>query len=242
MFRRNIETRTQKFYEVKFPGEVAEWLKAHAWKACGQQCLKSSNLFLSASFADLNIKWSKMDFSKIWKKALKNTEIHRARISLLSTTKDTKVPYILLSESSINQGDTVVRKGEILVKKPALILPPDNPQFDGFDFQQEEGVENNLVNFLLIRGVSLPSLNYNNQTHSLDIYEGKLSDAIKENLTELQQKENVKTGLLTGPEDCWQFSLLIFMCAQIMKNANHDIQKLMDDYQKKGKGPLHEGF
>ena len=30
-------------------GEVAEWFKAHAWKACGEQSLAGSNPVFSAS-------------------------------------------------------------------------------------------------------------------------------------------------------------------------------------------------
>ena len=78
-----------------------------------------------------------MNFEKMWGKALKHTEIVRARIQALSMLGDTHVPYVLLSESSINVGDTVVRKGEVLVQKPSLIIPPNNPQFKGFDFALE---------------------------------------------------------------------------------------------------------
>ncbi len=175
-----------------------------------------------------------MDFDTIWKKALANTEIIRSRVQALLTVSDTRVPYVFLSESSINVGDTVVRKGEVLVRKPALLVPPNNPQFSGFEFDNENSFnENSLINFLLIRGVTIPSMYYNNQTSSLDIYEGSLSAAIKEYTESLQQQENVTTGLIAGPEDCWQFSLLIFICSQIAKNAEHDIRKLLKDYHDK---------
>ena len=175
-----------------------------------------------------------MDIENLWKKALKETEIIRARVQALMTLTDTRVPYVLLSESSINVGDTIVRKGEIMVQRPSLILPPNNPQFEGFDFDLEEGInQNSIVNFLLIRGISLPSLRYDNQTNSLDIHEGKLSSAIKEYEELLQQQENVTTGLIAGPEDCWQFSLLIFVCSQIIKNADQDIRKLLEQHRKR---------
>ena len=51
-----------------------------------------------------------MDFEKMWGKALKHTEIIRSRVQTLSTIGDTHVPYVLLSESSINICDTVVPK------------------------------------------------------------------------------------------------------------------------------------
>lgn len=177
-----------------------------------------------------------MDIEKYWEKALRQTEIIRSRVQALMTTGDTKVPYILLSESSLNLGDTVVRKGEVMVQKPSLILPPNNPQFKGFDLEDAQGIDSNhLVNFLLVRGVMIPSLKYNNKTHSLDIYEGSLSAAIKHYQVLLQQTENVSTGLMAAPEDCWQFSLLIFICTQIARNADQDIRKLLDEYHRRNK-------
>ena len=173
-----------------------------------------------------------MNIEKSWEKALKQTEIIRSRVQALMTMSATQVPYIFLAESSVNMGDTVVRKGEILVERPSIIIPPNNPQFQGFDF--EETIEDSsLVNFLYIRGVSFPSLKYDNKTTSMEVFEGKLSEAIKFYLKNLQQEENVKTGLIAGPEDVWPFSLLIFVCSQIAKNANQDIIKLLEQYHNK---------
>jgi hypothetical protein len=177
---------------------------------------------------------SKMDFEEMWGRALKSTEIVRSRVKSLSMVGDTHVPYVLLCESSINIGDTVVRKGEVLVQKPSLFIPPNNPQFEGFEFEaKEEFDQTSFINFLIVRGISIPSLHYDNKTSSLDIYEGKLSQAIKHYQETLQQEEDVRTGLLSGPEDCWQFSILIFICAQIIKNADQDIRRLLDEYHRK---------
>lgn len=175
-----------------------------------------------------------MDIQELWQRALRHTEIRRSRIQGLSTFSDTHVPYIVLSESMVNAGDTVVRKGEVLIEKPAIILPPNIPQFLGFDFEGEtQSNVNDITNFLFVRGVSLPSLRYNNKTHSLDVQEGGVDDTAKRLLDDLQSLEDVHTGLIMGPDDCWQFSLLIFICAQVARNAETDIRKLLDDYRKK---------
>ncbi len=182
-----------------------------------------------------------MDLQSAWSKALSNTEIIRSRVQGLLTFKDTMVPYMLLSESTVNKGDTVVRKGEILVEKPSLILPPNIPQFEGFEFEEDSDHHKELdnpgnsaiVNFFLVRGVTLPSLKYNNKTLSLDIYEGKLKDAVLHYLDQLEKEENIQTGLLIGPEEYWQFSLLIFISGQIVKNADSDVKRLLEEYKKK---------
>ncbi len=176
-----------------------------------------------------------MDTQQAWQKALKQTEILRSRVQSLLTFQDTLVPYVFLSESSINEGDTVVRQGELLFEKPSLILPNNHPQFEGFEFDSSSELNlSSLVNLLLIRGVSLPSLKYNNKTVSLDIFEGSLSKAAKHYLEIFQQQENVNTGLIKGPEDVWQFSVLIFICSQVSRNAETDVRQLLAQY-KKGK-------
>ncbi len=175
-----------------------------------------------------------MDLHEARSKALKHTEIVRARVSALQTFQATQVPYILLSESEVNQGDTVVRRGEVMVDKPSLILPPNIPQLEGFDFKGDHPFdEQEMINFLLIRGISLPSLKYNNTTLRLDIYEGGLDKAVKHYQDELQRQENVASGLLIGPEDVWQFSLLIFICSQIARNTQTDIRRLIDEYKRR---------
>jgi len=174
-----------------------------------------------------------MEIYEAWNRAAKNTEIIRTRIQSLMTFQDTHVPYVILSESSINVGDTVVRKGDVVVQKPQLILPPNVPQFEGFELEENyKEEENSIINFLLVRGVTLPSLKYNNKTHSLDIFEGKLPKAVKYYQEFLQHKENVHTGQIVGPEDCWQFSLLIFIYSQVSKNAETDIKKLIKQYNQ----------
>ena len=177
-----------------------------------------------------------MDFDKIWDNTLKNTEIIRTRVQPLMSLSHTHVPYIFLTESSVNVGDTLVRKGEVVVQKPSIIIPPNHPQFYGFEFEKDNDFnESSMINFLIVRGVTMPSFRYDNKTNSLDIFEGKLSSAIKYYQELLQQQENVHTGLLTGPEDYWQFSVLIFICSQIVKNADTDVKRLLEEYKKKHK-------
>lgn len=173
-----------------------------------------------------------MDLYDYWAKALKNTQIIRPRVQGLRTLEATNVPYILLSDSSINRGDTVVRKGEVIIEKPSLVLPPLSPQWDGFDFEEAKAFEHNsFVNFLLVRGVKLPSMKYNNTTSSLDVFEGDLAKATAHFLELFERSENTTTGLLTGPEDCWQFSLMVYVCSQAVRNAERDIIQLLKEFR-----------
>jgi len=171
-----------------------------------------------------------MDFYDLWMKTLKQTRIIRSRVKSLRTDDDTPMPYIFLAESRINRGDTVVRQGEVKIQRPALILPPNMPQFEGFDLEEAaQAFPDSVANFFLVRGISIPSYHYNNTTCRLDVFEGDLERAAAHYQDELARQENVRTGLITGPEDCWPFSILLYNCTQVLKNAGQDIRRLMDD-------------
>jgi hypothetical protein len=175
-----------------------------------------------------------MNIQDAWEKALKKTKIIRPRAQELQTFSDTPLPYIFLAEALVNKGDTIVRQGEVLVEKPALILPYNLPHFEGFDFEKEFEIGPDMVtNFFIVRGVIFPSMKYNNKTQSLNIYEGHIEKAITHYSELLQRKEDVHSGLVVGPEDCWQFSVLIFICGQIVRSADTDLKKLLERFRKK---------
>lgn len=176
-----------------------------------------------------------MEFHEAWAKALKETEIIRSRVQSLPTYDDAQVPYVFLSPSTLNTGDTVVRRGRIMVQRPALMLPPNIPQLEGFDIQKNEGeTDHSIMSFLLVRGITIPSLKYNNHTYSLDVFEGDVRRAVAFYANQMEREEDVATGLLLGHEDVWQFSILIFICSQIARNTEVDLKRLMDDFRRKG--------
>ncbi len=174
-----------------------------------------------------------MNLEELWQKALEKTEIHRARLNRLHTLKTTELPYVLLAESSVNEGDTVVRKGSIKVDKPIIVMPEHYPMFDGFNFKEDLDVsDDNLRSFLLMRGISLPSLKYSNNTYSVEVYEGSLSKAIAHYKNLLQKQEDVRLGLVIGPDEAWKFSLVIYVASMISKSAQSDIKSFLDKLKK----------
>ena len=172
-----------------------------------------------------------------WEKALKKTEIIRPRVQPLSTFTTTEMPYIFLAESVLNIGDTIVRKGKIFAEKPSIIMPENLPHFEGFEFEKElETTEDTITNLFLVRGIHFPSYRYNNKVQSLDLYEGSLKSAETKYKGRLQKKEDVHTGLVMGPEDCWQLSVLIFILTMVAKSADRDLKNILENFDK-GKRP-----
>ncbi|MDP8261112.1 MAG: hypothetical protein P9M01_02060 [Candidatus Kappaea frigidicola] len=174
-----------------------------------------------------------MDLEEFWQSALKKTEIHRTRLNKLHTFKATELPYILLAESSVNEGDTVVRKGTIKVDKPLIVMPEHYPVFDGFDFKEDLDIsDDSLRSFLLMRGISLPSLKYHNNTYAIEVYEGSLSKAIDHYKDLIQKKEDIRLGLVIGPDEAWKLSLLIYVASMVSKSAQSDINGFIEKLKK----------
>ncbi len=170
-----------------------------------------------------------MDLRDKWEKALKKTEVIRFHAGTLFTFKPTELPYIFLGESSVNIGDTVVRKGKVLAHEPSIFLPPNFPQFEGFEFEEDYQVDEDAVRtFLLVRGISFPSLKYTNEISTIDVHENSLSKSINHFSHQLDMKEDVYTALIVGPEDCWQFSVLIFVGAMVGRSALGDMKKFLE--------------
>ncbi len=175
-----------------------------------------------------------MDIHELWDKARKRTEILRMRLQDLSSVDTTTVPYVFLAESALNQGDTVVRRGHVLVERPSIVLPGFSPQFEGFAFDQDLHVsEETIATFLLVRGIQFPSLKYRHETSSLDLFEGNLQSAITHFQDQLSRAEDIKTGLVIGLEDAWQFSILLLVGMLVIRSADGDLRRFLDEWRKR---------
>lgn len=175
-----------------------------------------------------------MDLQEAWEKATKETEIIRGRRHPLSPYRTEELSYIFLSESEVNLGDTLIRKGKVVIHRPSIILPPYCPRFEGFEFEKECGVNNEILKtFLVVRGVSLPSFEFTNEIAGMDLCEGSLDNAVNYFLDEFQRTEDINTSLIAGPGDCYQFSILVFVAAMVGLSASSDLEKLMKDLRKR---------
>lgn len=175
-----------------------------------------------------------MDIEELWDKARKRTEILRMRLQDLATFETTVVPYIFLAESSVNAGDTVIRKGQVLVERPSITLPGFSPQFKGFEFEPDLHLNDDaLATFLLVRGIHFPSLKYRHQLSALDLLEGSLQRAVSRFEDQLKRAEDTKTGLVVGVEDAWQFSILLLVGALVVRSAEGDLRRILEEWRKR---------
>lgn len=178
-----------------------------------------------------------MNLEEKWEKAVRETRIIKYRLRNLLAFDSTELPYIALAPSAINLGDTVVRKGKVIVHRPLIILPHGPfAQFEGFDFEDDFNLSgDDIRRFLLMRGISFPTLKYRNETHTVDIFEGDLEKAISYFSDQLERREDVQSGLITGPEDAWQFSVLIYVAAMAARSASSDIEQIIEELRRRKK-------
>jgi len=86
-----------------------------------------------------------------------------------------------------------------------------------------------------MRGISFPTLKYRNETYTVDIFEGNIEKAIAYFSDQLERKEDVHSGLIAGPEDTWQFSVLIYVAAMAIRSASSDIEQIIEELRKRKK-------
>lgn len=170
-----------------------------------------------------------MSIEELWQKAISKTEIYRARLRYLYTFDQTTLPYIYMAESALNAGDVVVRQGNIVAERPLVFMPGNMPQLEGFQIDDKNlNIGNDAVaSFLFMRGITFPTMKYLNQTIKLDVIPGPLSKAVNRYKKDLEKKEDIDTGLLVSPEDCWQFAVLIYAAALAGKSIPEDVKNIL---------------
>ena len=167
-----------------------------------------------------------MNFEEKWQKTLEETRILRFFKHPLSFQEVTVLPYIFLGPSVMNLGDTVVRKGKVEVDKPFIFLPKNIPQFMGFNLEEELGADENLLRlFFMVRGINFPSLKYKHEISTVDVCEQEPEKALESYKRELERQEDLITGLVYGPTECWQLSVLFYVSLLISRSAPRDFEK-----------------
>ena len=158
-------------------------------------------------------------------KALSETKIHRHRDTQLLTFGSTELPYIMLGESAVNIGDTVVRRGVVRVEKPQLILLRDPMEFEGFEYESNPSEASAFL--ALGRMASFPPGKYSNIEHRMEVFEGGLEKAIEHYDRRLDENDDGLTGLVTGPADFWALSLFVYVGKTVARSAPTDMNEMI---------------
>jgi hypothetical protein len=159
--------------------------------------------------------------------AQRQTEILRTRRNLLYTFGNTRLPYVFLGQSAINEGDVVKRQGEVTVEPPKIVAPGSGAEFAGFGLEElPEGVTPIILN----RWVKFPTARYENAGGELEVVTGPLEGAIERTLEELERQNDIRTGVIRGPEDKWGFSLLGYVGQMIVRSTPGNIGEYFEHF------------
>lgn len=172
------------------------------------------------------------DFDQVFQRATDETELLRTRKNDLYTFGATRLPYIFLAHSAINEGDTIVRRGEIQTEKPAIVFGGDQQsRFEGFE---EEGHEE--LKLLFMRAFRMPNLNVHNQDMHLEVVSKELEALGDKFMHELDRENDSRTAVIRGPEDLWGISLLIYAGEMTRRSAPGNMKDIMEREQLGGPG------
>ncbi len=165
-----------------------------------------------------------MNFEHDFSRALRETEIHRERRYRLLTVGTTELPYVLLNRSIVNEGDTVVRRGVLRIEEPSIMLLGRAHQFRGFD-DTDGDPEAALI--AIGRLAHFPPARYTNQDMQMSVMEGSVNSVMRQMTETLDQREDEVTGVLSGPVELWQMSLLVYAGRIVRQSATGDVRELM---------------
>ncbi len=173
-------------------------------------------------------------FDRFWK----STEVIREYKPVLYTFGDMRLPYIFAGEHEKLSDRAVVYKGEIVIRKPQIILPgaKNGPEFKaGF----EMGDEIPEMAVLMIRSMGLPYSEVSNQVITQKKIEyGKLSDVLERFEVELRQHDDDQTGLIKGLAEGVQVSLMRYSIGLMVKSAEPNVKQFMEHLRRQRGEPI----
>lgn len=164
-----------------------------------------------------------MEMEEAFKMAQENTSFVKERKNLLYTFGATRLPYVCLSVSSEDAGYVMVRSGEVMADKPQIALPGEFFTFEGFS-DGEDGPGDEFV-VSLARRISMPPSKYVNKADDSQRQAGRLDDAVQRVLNRLENDHDVRTGVITAPDQVWGLSVLLYVGSQVARSAPSNVQE-----------------
>jgi len=167
--------------------------------------------------------------NEIFQAALETTDIIKRRQYSLFTFGSTRLPYYFIAESEIDPHDTVVREGRVEVEKPYIYIPGYNPQFEGFEFNEDMPLdEDDIKHVFMTRRIMLPSLHYINAEKNLTVDSVGIEEKIKSTCTLLDRRSDTVTAVIRGKDKFFPFPLLIYVGEMILRSTGSNLIDLME--------------
>ncbi|MBN2457360.1 MAG: hypothetical protein JXB29_12635 [Sedimentisphaerales bacterium] len=173
-------------------------------------------------------------FKEYWKK----TEIIREYQRILYTFGDMELPYVFVAEHRRFSNRTVVRRGNILFQKPHILLPRyfSGPQFnDGFEHPEAIPPEAAYI----FRTMGLPYSQVANRLITKQEMEyGSLKEVLGRFDREMEQQQNIETGLIKGSLEGADVSLMRYSLGLVIKSASENVNEFFDHLRRQRGEPI----
>ena len=134
-------------------------------------------------FSDL--RFQKICHSDIGQRTNGNkSDLVRMRKNTLYTFGGTRLPYICLSPSPKDEGDILIRRGEVAADRPSIVLPGKDHALEGFDLG--EGEDDEVVRILLARQINIPPAKYVNTSEGTTTERSTLDAGVEAGILNLR--------------------------------------------------------
>lgn len=174
-----------------------------------------------------------MELEEAFKLAQSDTQFIKVRKNLLYTFGATRLPYVCLSEIPDNTGFVMVRAGEVTADKPQIAIPGEHFYFEGFDGLSEKDAGETIA-VLLARRISMPPSKYVNKAEAERREHGPLSEAIQRAVNRLENDNDVRTAVISAPDQVWGLSVLLYVGSQVARSAPSNVQEHFEHLRHRG--------
>ena len=173
-------------------------------------------------------------FNEYWR----STEVIREYRRMLFTFGAMELPYVLVTEHDRFKDRAIVMKGFVLLQRPHILLPP---HYGGLEFK--EGFEHaNAIPpeaLYLLRAMEMPYSQISNKPIADEQIEyGSLQSVLDRLNKEMENQEDIETGLIKGVLNGADISLMRYSLGLAIKSAPGNVKEFFEHLRRRRGEPI----
>jgi len=173
-------------------------------------------------------------FNEYWR----STEVIREYQRMLFTFGAMELPYVLVAEHDRFKDRAIVMKGFVLLQRPHIVLPP---HYGGLEFK--EGFEHaNAIPpeaLYLLRAMEMPYSQISNKPIADEQIEyGSLQTVLDRLNKEMENQEDIETGLIKGVLNGADISLMRYSLGLAIKSAPENVKEFFEHLRRRRGEPI----
>ena len=171
-------------------------------------------------------------FNRCWR----STEVIREYQRMLFTFGAMELPYVLVAEHDRFKDRAVVMKGLVMLQRPQIVLPP---YYGGPEFK--EGFEHAIPPeaLYLLRAMQVPYSEIRNKPIAKEQIEyGSVQSILDKFDQEMENQEDIETGLIKGVLDGADISLMRYSLGLAIKSAPGNVKEFFEHLRRRRGEPI----